>query len=300
MPDPFQSLQGIGDSSAQRDVTLAEYTTWKVGGPARFMVLAGSVVAVRELLEVAGDLGLPLLVLGRGSNILVSDRGFDGVVLCLVRGLETVSADGKLLVAGGGALLESVAVEACDSSLCGLEFMFGIPGTVGGAVMMNAGAFSHWTAEVLTEVRTVTDDGNERRYERFEGKYRKALVPKGEIVTEATFRLGVDSMKSIRERMNEMRDRRRANQPLGMASAGSVFKNPPGAHAGKLIDQCGLSGRSVGGAVVSEKHANFIVNRGDATADDIKRLMGLVAGEVRSRLGIQLELEVKLVGFESG
>ena len=300
MPDPFQSLQGIGDVSVQRDVALANCTTWKVGGPARFMVLAGSIGAVGETINVAGNLGLPLLVLGKGSNILVSDRGFDGVVLCLVGGLATVRADGELLVAGGGALLESAVVEACDSSLCGLEFMFGIPGTVGGAVMMNAGAYSHWTADVLKEARTVTDDGGERLHERFEGKYRQALVPEGEIVTEATFRLGVDSMESIRERMNEMRDRRRANQPLGMASAGSVFKNPPGAHAGKMIDQCGLSGRSVGGAVVSEKHANFIVNRGDATADDIKQLIGMVAGEVSSRLGIQLELEVKLVGFERG
>ncbi|MBU4178459.1 MAG: UDP-N-acetylenolpyruvoylglucosamine reductase, partial [Actinobacteria bacterium] len=118
--------------------------------------------------------------------------------------------------------------------------------------------------------------------------------------TQATFHLVADSVELIRERMNEMRDRRRANQPLGMASAGSVFKNPPGAHAGYLIDRCGLSGRRVGGAVVSEKHANFIVNRGDATASDIRQLMGLVSGEVRSRSGIQLELEVKLVGFESG
>ena len=300
MPDPFQSLRGIGDATAQRDVLMANCTTWKVGGPARFMVRAGSVGAVGETIKVAGDLGLPLLVLGRGSNILVSDRGFDGVVLCLVGGLATVRADGELLVAGGGALLESVVVEACDSSLCGLEFMFGIPGTVGGAVIMNAGAYSHWTAEVLAEARTVNEDGGERRYQRFDGKYRQALVPEGEIVTQATFHLVADSVELIRERMNEMRDRRRANQPLGMASAGSVFKNPPGAHAGYLIDRCGLSGRRVGGAVVSEKHANFIVNRGDATASDIRQLMGLVSGEVRSRSGIQLELEVKLVGFESG
>lgn len=300
MPDPFQSLRGIGDATAQRDVPLAECTTWKVGGPARFMVRAGSVGAVGETIKVAGDLGLPLLVLGRGSNILVSDRGFDGVVLCLVGGLAMVRADGELMVAGGGALLESVVVEACDSSLGGLEFMFGIPGTVGGAVMMNAGAYSHWTAEVLTEVRTVTEDGGERSHQRFDAKYRQALVPESEIVTEATFHLAADSMESIRERMNETRDMRRANQPLGTASAGSVFKNPPGSHAGYLIEQCGLSGRSVGGAVVSEKHANFIVNRGDATAGDIKQLIGLVAGEVRSRSGIRLELEVKLIGFEGG
>jgi len=300
LPDPFQSLQGIGDASAQRDVHLAEYTTWKVGGPARFMVRAGSVGDVREVLEVAGDLGLPLLVLGKGSNILVSDHGFDGVVLCLVGGLATVRVDGKLLVAGGGALLDMVATKACDSSLGGLEFMYGIPGTVGGAVMMNAGAYSQWTSEVLVEACTVTPAGGERRHQRFDGKYRQALVPEDEIVTEATFCLVRGSAGSIRDRMNEMRDLRRANQPLGMASAGSVFKNPPGDHAGRLIEHCGLSGRNVGGAVVSEKHANFIVNGGNATAIDIKKLIELVADEVWSRSGIKLEREVRLVGFESG
>ena len=300
MPDTFQSLKGIVDASARRDVPLAEYTTWKVGGPARFMVRAGSIGAVRQLLEVAGALEMPLLVIGKGSNILVSDRGFDGVVLYLGAGLATIRAEGKKIVAGGGALLDTVATKACDSSLGGLEFMFGIPGTVGGAVMMNAGAYSQWTSEVLAEVRTVTPAGGERLHQRFDGKYRQALVPEGEIVTEATFSLVADSEGSIRDRMNEIRDRRRANQPLGMASAGSVLKNPPGDHAGRLIEQCGLSGRNVGGAVVSEKHANFIVNRGDASAIDIKKLIELVAGEVRSRSGIQLEPEVRLVGFEGG
>ncbi|MBU4194034.1 MAG: UDP-N-acetylmuramate dehydrogenase [Actinobacteria bacterium] len=298
MPDPFQSLLGIGDATAQRDVPLANCTTWKVGGPAMFMMRAGSRRAVSELLQVTGDLGLPLLVLGRGSNILVSDRGFAGVVLRLEGGLATAGADGDVLKAGGGALLDSVVVEAYRSLLCGLEFVFGIPGTVGGAVMMNAGAFSRSTSDVLAEARTVAPGGDERHYEAFDGKYRQPLVPEGEIVTEVAFRLSAGSAKSIRERMDESRDRRKATQPWGVSTAGSVFKNPPGAHAGKLIDECGLKGRSVGGAMVSKKHANFIINQGGASARDIKELMDLVAGEVRSRFDVQLEPEVRLVGFE--
>lgn len=298
MPDPLNSLLGITNADLERDVSLANYTTWRVGGPARFMLWVGSKQALVDLLRVVGEHELPLLVLGNGSNLLVSERGFDGVVLRLKGELSRVEPDGDMLLAGGGALLSSAATEAYRGSLTGLEFTFGIPGTVGGAVMMNAGAFSRSIVDVLVEVDTVATGGEELLHQRFNARYRQPLVPEDEIVTGVRFNLEGGESGLIRKLMDEVRDRRRATQPWGMSTAGSVFKNPTGGHAGQLIDQCGLKGRSIGGALVSEIHANFVINRGDARASDIKGLMELMAAEVRSRFGVELEPEVRLVGFK--
>jgi UDP-N-acetylmuramate dehydrogenase len=300
VPDPLQSLLRIADLEVAGDVPLARFTTWKVGGPARMMVKAHSESALKEALGVLGESRYPLLVLGHGSNLLVSDRGFDGAVLKLVGGLAGLSVDGGSITAGSGAPLGSVVGAALGASLSGLEFAWGIPGTVGGAVMMNAGAFGGTTAAVLDRVETLDRTGRAQSYDSFEDVYRAALVGEEEIVTCATFRLSSALEGDIRKRMDEVGERRKGTQPWGQSTAGSVFKNPRGAFAGRLLEECGLKGAQVGGARVSELHANFIVNEGEASAADIKALIELAAREVKERFGVELETEVRLVGFQEG
>ncbi len=300
MPDPLQSILKIADLEVASGVPLARFTTWKVGGPARYMIKAHSDSAVREVLPIIREFRIPLLVLGLGSNMLVSDRGFDGAVMCLVGGLTGLSVVGRGITAGSGALLGAIVGAAARASLAGLEFAWGIPGTVGGAVMMNAGAFGGTTAAVLERVGTLTPDAESRDYDTFDEVYRAALVPAEEIVTSATFRLEEAPAGDIRKRMDEVGERRKGTQPWGQATAGSVFKNPKDLTAGQLLEECGLKGAAVGGARVSEVHANFIVNQGGASAADIKELIELAAGEVKKRFGVELETEVRLVGFEEG
>jgi UDP-N-acetylmuramate dehydrogenase len=238
------------------------------------------------------------LVLGNGSNVLASDEGFGGVVLRPTAGLATVEVGVSRIRAGAGAALGSVVKEAARASLSGLEFAVGIPGTVGGAVMTNAGAFSGNIAGVIELARAITGDGEQHEYESFTNGYRESLVPVKEILTSATFRLAEAPFASIKKRVDEVWAMRRETQPHGRACAGSVFKNPSGDSAGRLIEACGLKGESVGGARVSELHANFIINEGAASAADIKTLIEKVAKAVNEGFGITLETEVELIGFE--
>lgn len=298
MPDPLQSLLKIADLEVDSGVPLAHFTTWKVGGPARYIIKAHSDSAVGVALPIIREFRIPLLVLGHGSNILVSDHGFDGAVLRLVGGFTDMRVDGHEITAGSGASLGTIVGAAARASLAGLEFAWGIPGTVGGAVMMNAGAFGGTTASVLKRVGTVTPDAESRDYDTFDDVYRAALVPTEEIVTSTTFKLEEATAGDIRQRMDESGERRKSTQPWGQATAGSVFKNPKGLSAGRLLEECGLKGATVGGARVSEVHANFIVNQAGASAADIKALIELAAGEVKERFGVELETEVRLVGFE--
>lgn len=294
----LESLSRIEGLTLRRDVDLGRYTTWRVGGPAKVMAWSDSESSAAELLSVARETGLEIFVIGNGSNILVSDGGTSKLVLRLSGDLAKVEVDGAKVDSGAGALLSSVVAEAYRNGLSGLEFSFGIPGTVGGAVMMNAGAFSGSVSEVLLEVDTLTPDGRNRSYSEFADTYREPLVPGEDLVLRASFALEPDSQERVRVRMDEVRSRRREEQPWGMATAGSVFKNPEGVGAGELIDRCGLKGRAIGRARVSEKHANFIINEGGATAGDIKSLIEDVAAEVESRTGIVLETEVELLGFD--
>ncbi|MBU1670165.1 MAG: UDP-N-acetylmuramate dehydrogenase [Actinobacteria bacterium] len=291
----IEAISGTG-ARVEASVPLHAHTTWRVGGPADYMAWVDSAGVLAEVLTVLHGRGVGSMVLGNGSNVLVSDRGYRGVVLRLSGELADLSVDGERVIAGGGAGLRAAVEAAAKAGLTGLEFAFGIPGTVGGAVMTNAGAFSSSVSECLLSVRTLAA-GESRTRERFEAGYREALVPNGEVVVATVFALARDSAAGVRARMAERASARRASQPGG-ATAGSVFKNPEGDHAGRLIDLCGLKGRREGGARISEVHANFIVNDGSASASDIRTLMLLAAEEVFQRFGVRLEPEVSLVGFE--
>lgn len=298
MSDIFRSLQSLKGVDAQKDVPLSRHTTWKVGGPAEFLVQANDVSSLVALLKIVRAEEVPLFVLGKGSNILVSDRGLQGIAMRLGGEFTSIDVSGEALQAGGGAPLGSLVGKSLKASLEGFEFAVGIPGTVGGAVMTNAGAFSGSIAEVIGEVETLTLDGEQTRHTDIENVYRSPLVSRGEIVTCARFRLKNGSADRIRNMMDSAKAKRKETQPWGKATAGSVFKNPPGDSAGRMIEECGLKGKSVGGARVSDTHANFIINDGTAKASDIKRLIDLIRGEVRVRFGLDLELEIQLVGFD--
>ncbi len=298
MPDPLATLSAIKDAKVDARVPLSQLTTWKVGGPAAFMVDVRTERSLKEVLAVVGELGLPMLVLGNGSNVLFSDGGFSGAVVRLSGELALVEVGALEVVSGAGAALGMLVAEAGRVGLSGLEFALGIPGTVGGAIMSNTGAYSGSCAAVLGSVETMTAEGEARTYEEFVDAYRAPLVPRAEVVTAATFVLVDAPVHEIKDRMDWIRIDRKQTQPWGKATAGSVFKNPPGESAGRLIDQCGLKGRPVGAARISEVHANFIVNEGGATAADIRALMSLAASEVKERFGVVLEPEVRMIGFE--
>ena len=229
------------------------------------------------------------MVLGNGSNVLVSDAGFGGAVFRLKESLASVEVDGEALDAGGGALLGAAVSKALRASLSGLEFALGIPGTVGGAVMTNAGTFVGSIAASLSTVEAVDRSGEPMTIDRFEDVYRAPLIEEELVVAGACFGLTRADGASIRGRMDEVRSRREGSQPQTAATAGSVFKNPPGEPAGRLLDQCGLKGKTVGGASVSGVHANFIVNNGGATSADIKTLMDTMAREVERTFGVRLQ-----------
>lgn len=294
---PLTSGEGF---TVSREVSLSALTTWRVGGPARYFVDVSNERALLEVLETARNSGLAVLVIGKGSNVLVSDDGFDGVVLRLGGELAEVGVEGEELTAGGGASLRAAALRAEEESLSGLEFLSGIPGTVGGAVATNAGAFGRSTASVLARITTVGLDGARHSREEFEDGYRRGLVGSGEIVLAATFGLNRADAATVKGIAREFRSRREMSQPLREATAGSVFKNPPGEAAGRLLERCAAKGLEVGGARVSPLHANFIINGGGASAADIRQLMVLMAARVRERFGVELEPEVRLVGFREG
>ncbi|MHB8893910.1 MAG: UDP-N-acetylmuramate dehydrogenase [Candidatus Geothermincolia bacterium] len=275
-------LCAVAGASVLERVPMSGLTTWKTGGPARVLIEVSSETALKEILERLAGTGTKVLTLGNGSNVLVSDAGFDGAVLRLRDELASIDLAGEKLSAGAGAMLGAATARAARACLSGLEFALGIPGTVGGAVMSNAGTYAGSTAAVASKVTALTLSGERRIFESFDGSYRAPLVPEGLVVTAATFDMAPGEPETIRAAMDEARSRREANQPLGEATAGSVFKNPPGDSAGRLIDACGLKGRAVGAASVSRVHANFIINEGGATAADIKALMEIMASEVLS------------------
>lgn len=297
MSDPSIYLRKIKGLEVETGVPVAGLTTWRVGGNADALVRALELDALKPLLAACLDSGVAVTVMGSGSNVLVSDEGLRGVVLILDAGLTPCRVEGRRISAGAGALLGSVARKAAGASLGGMEFASGIPGTVGGAVMTNAGAFSADTASVTRSVKAVTMSGEERDYTGFEHSYRTALVPREGVIVSVTFELVPAERGSIEENARLIREKRKASQPVASMTAGSVFKNPRGDHAGRLIEECGLKGESVGGASISDFHANFIINTGGARAADIKALIDLARREVSERFGIDLELEVELLGF---
>jgi UDP-N-acetylmuramate dehydrogenase len=285
-----------------RDEPLARFTTMRVGGPADLFATAHNAFELRALVRYARARELPHLILGRGSDVVIADAGVRGLVI-QVRA-EGSRIDGARYVAESGVQMARAATETQRAGLTGLEFGLAIPGTIGGAVWANAGAHEHDVASVIESARVLAPDGSEAvlpvaelglsyRDSRF--KQRVPGTP-AELILEATFRLEPAEPDTIKTRLDEIRRWRQAHQPLGLASAGSVFRNPPGDSAGRLIDAAGLKGLRIGGAVVSEKHANFIVNDRKGSATDVRDLAERVRDEVEARHGVALDFEIEFLG----
>ena len=284
-----------------RDVPLGPLTTYKTGGPARFFAEIGTLDELDDLISSGLTSTCDVLVLGRGSNLVVSDEGFDGLVVRLAGDFLSVEVEGAIVTAGGAAPLSRVARTAVDSGLTGLEFFVGIPGSVGGAVRQNAGCFGVETADRLVSASIVDLETGERRSASgadLELSYRHSNVGARQLVESASFQARRGDPEEGRRLMREVTRWRKENQPGGTLNAGSVFKNPPGAAAGELIDRLGLKGMRVGDVAVSEKHANFFVAGPDATAADIRQLVADVKDAVFERSGTILEPEIQFVGFE--
>lgn len=304
---PELSLAGAADVLAQRvspatvirrDEPLAKHTTLRVGGPAQVYVEPASELDLTAILASCQEHGWRFFVLGRGSNLLVKDGGFPGVVICLAHAhFSRIKVAGERLNCGAGAKLKAVAVEAKRNSLAGLEFLEGIPGSVGGALRMNAGAMGCAMLNVVESVRLMSFDGKvqERPARELAATYRNCETLRTHLALGAVMCGQPGSREIIEQRMSEYSRKRWASQPAA-PSAGCIFKNPPAIPAGKLIDELGLKGTRVGGAVVSAEHGNFIVNSGAATARDILDLIELVRQRVRATRGIELETEVEIVG----
>jgi len=281
---------------------MAKHTTMRVGGPADLFATAHNSFELKGLVRFARARSIPMLLLGRGSDLVVSDAGIRGLVVAVKA--ETTRLEGNRYTAEAGVPMARAATETQKAGLTGLEYGLAIPGTVGGAVWANAGAHGGETAAILESAAILLADGTEATLapDELGFRYRHSRLKdnSGEIVLAATFRLEAADPALIAARLDDIRRWRREHQPLGLPSAGSVFRNPPGDSAGRLIDGLGLKGRRIGGAVVSEKHANFIVNDRQGTASDVRRLAETVRAEVRDRLGIELALEIEFAGDWSG
>lgn len=277
---------------------MKKHTTFRVGGPADVLIQPKK-EELPKVLEFCSQQGEPFYVIGNGSNLLVGDKGIRGLVIEMAAGEDSVRITGNVLRAEAGVMLSKAANEAAKAGLTGMEFAAGIPGTVGGAVVMNAGAYGGEMKDILISVTVADENGNVRelRAEELELGYRKSNILKNHyIVTEAVLQLEEGEKAAIREKMDTLAEQRREKQPLQYPSAGSTFKRPEGYFAGKLIMDAGLRGYQVGGAMVSEKHCGFVINSGDATASDIRRLMQDVTAEVERQFGVTLEPEVKMLG----
>lgn len=303
----------LGAAAGEDSVLLAEpmreHTTFKIGGPADAVVTPRTPDSAARVLDVCAIAGVPLTVVGNGSDLLVGDRGIRGVVVLLRENMSEVRVEGARVHAQAGALLRDVALAAAEAGLSGLEPLWGIPTAIGGACHQNAGAYDACIADVLESVQAyvpgaVLPDGTRTKgtvrtftCEELDFGYRKSRVASdGLIVLEATFALTPDMEASIRGRMDDYQRRREEKQPLELPSAGSTFKRPPGHFAGKLIMDAGLRGYRVGGAQVSEKHCGFVVNTGGATAADVNALIEHIQAEVREQFGVELEPEVHRIG----
>ncbi len=294
MKNPFRRISSI---KVKTEEPLADYTSFHIGGRARFLVCVYTKTALIKVLQIIRKHGLPYFIIGAGTNILVADSGFPGVVLKLGGVFKRIAWRDDLVRCGGGVMIGDFLKESLDRGYGGGEFLAGIPGTVGGAVKGNAGAFGSSIADMTVRAAVVDKDGKEIILSRSElgFSYRSSNIKNGCMVITVDLVMIKDNMHSVQKRIDENLRRRMERHPVGY-SAGSFFKNPPGHAAGRLIEMCGLKGISVGGAVVSEKHANYIINRGGARAADVIALAGQIKKAVFKKTGIQLEEEVKLLG----
>lgn len=281
------------------DAPMKDHTTFRVGGSAAALVLAENVSELRQLLSLFRDYDMPYMILGNGSNILVSDEGYRGVAVKLAGDFDKTIMDGETVRAGAGVSLTGLASAVQRAGLSGLEFAYGIPGTLGGAMVMNAGAYGGEMKDITVSVTVMDDAGAVKSLSAAEMAfgYRDSIVKHRPFtVLDAKLKLSRGNSEEILKTMQEHMEARRSKQPLEYPSAGSTFKRPEGYFAGKLIQEAGLSGKTLGGAQVSEKHCGFVINKGEASASDISALMELVQSEVLKNSGVRLEPEVIKVG----
>lgn len=281
---------------------MSAHTSFRIGGPADALVVVNNEEELAAVLKLVTEMKAEHLLIGNGSNFLVADEGYPGIMIKLSGDFEDISQDENdrtLVTAGGARLLSSVSAYLTERGLAGFEFASGIPGSIGGAMFMNAGAYGGEMKDIVVSVRLMTADGSEifeRTNEEMQFAYRHSSIQEDEnIVLSATFKLSEDEPSEIAARVSELQQKRNSKQPVNYPSAGSTFKRPVGGFAAALIDQAGLRGTSVGGAQVSEKHAGFVINTGGATAEDVLELMRIIRKTVYEKDGIMLEPEVRLI-----
>jgi len=291
--DIYKKLKDIKAVCALRNEPLANHTTFKIGGPADILVIPKSVDGLKEFIKIAGR--LPIKIIGNGSNILVSDKGIRGIVLKLARGLNGVEVDKNRIKAGSGVMVPKLLNLAANAGLSGMEFSAGIPGTIGGAVVTNMGAFGRSISNIVKEIIVIDRDGKEHsiKNEQIKFKYRRGCVLKnGEVVVGVVLSMRRARKSFVKKRIREFLNMKRITQPLSVPSAGCVFRNPKGKYAGKLIEDADCKGLRMGGAEVSRTHANYIINLGDATCNDVRALAKKIRGKVKEKFGVTLKCEI--------
>lgn len=282
----------------KKNEPMKNHTSFKIGGPADEFCEVTSEEDIMRLIDYASEKGVPYTVIGNGSNLLVADGGIRGLVIKIARGFDEISVSGEKITAQSGALLSRIASAAYRNSLTGLEFASGIPGTLGGGIYMNAGAYGGELKDVIESV-TYLDNGEiiTKTADMLEFGYRKSsFTDKDYIILSAELKLKKGNPDEIKEKTDDYRQRRTSKQPLDMPSAGSTFKRPEGYFAGKLIEDSGLKGFKIGGAQVSEKHSGFVVNAGGATAADVRALIEHIQKTVKEKFGVEMKTEVKMLG----
>lgn len=298
LSEAAERLESALSGSVLRDEPMARHTSYRVGGPAALFVTCDTLGDVSTCATVLAEEGVEWTVLGKGTNVLVSDEGYPGAIVVLGREFRSSRFEGERLEAGAGCLLARLVQDAYAKGLAGLECAVGIPGTLGGALVMNAGSRDDWIGESVESVTVVSPDKGllRLRGSDIDWRYRRTDLPDHGVVVEAQLRVFPDDVVDLKRRMESAFRRRKATQPMGKPSAGSVFVNPADDSAGRLIESVGLKGRRLGGAAVSDVHANFIVNQGGATARDILLLMHLIRDTVRDTHGVELTAEVRFLG----
>lgn len=289
----------VSEDQILKDEPMDKHTTFRAGGKADYLVMPSNEEQVRDLVLLLKKENVPYYVMGNGSNLLVRDQGFKGVIIQIARKMNQIRVEGETIYAQAGALLSKIAAQALGEGLTGFEFASGIPGTLGGAVMMNAGAYSGEMKQVIVNACVLTSAGEIAVIpaDLMELGYRTSVFAKNQdIILSAQLKLEYGNEAVIREYMDELKEQRVSKQPLEYPSAGSTFKRPEGYFAGKLIQDAGLRGFQVGGAQVSEKHCGFVINKDHATATDILSLMEQVSDKVEEKFGVRLEPEVKIIG----
>lgn len=293
-------LNILKPESIVENASMADYSSFRAGGKASFLVMPESESRFADTLNLLSSEDIEYFVLGNGSNILISDTGYDGVIVKTSKAFSDIKVDGEYICAGAGALLSAVSKKALENSLTGMEFASGIPGSVGGGAFMNAGAYGMEMKDIITEVKLLSRDGKQIFFkdvsEMDYGYRHSVLYDTGDVVLGVKLKLEKGDSLKIKLLMDELMNRRNSRQPVNYYSAGSFFKRPKGHFAGKLIQDAGLKGTRVGDAEVSMLHGGFIINKGNATATDIIRLMHIVQAKVMDEFGIMLEPEVRIIG----